>query len=299
VKRSTAPLATCTRRWQARRRDAQSLARWRQISLRWRRGSRRASGAPVVLRPLCVHHVWAPRFEFHEQAAASAARLSGIAFRLAHAARLLVWSRPATATANVAHALRLPHGSPSRDRKLWRGMIGRLSARSDATPTKAVDRAISRQHFRRTPAVRANVPGAAHRSGIVLALARRPARVAASMHGAEASHQFAGLPASTQRARAERPRLSPARPVLLHWRKQESAPSFAAVAAAADATSAHAPPRANATAAPAISSAPAAAATREALRKQPLDATVADRLVDDVVRRLDKRVRVERERRGL
>jgi hypothetical protein len=119
------------------------------------------------------------------------------------------------------------------------------------------------------------------------------------MHGAEASHQFAGLPASTPRARAERPRLSPPRPVLLHWRKEESAPSFAAVAAAADATSAHALPRANATAAPAISSAPAVAVTRESLRKQPLDAGVADRLVDDVVRRLDKRLRVERERRGL
>jgi hypothetical protein len=119
------------------------------------------------------------------------------------------------------------------------------------------------------------------------------------MHGAEASHQFAGLPASIPRTRADRPRLSPARPALLHWRKQESAPSFAAVAAVAAATPANALPRANATAAPAISSAPAAAATREALRKQPLDTAIADRLVDDVVRRLDKRVRVERERRGL
>jgi hypothetical protein len=374
VKRCTAPLAMCTRRWRAGRGGAQPLGRWRQISLRWRRGGRRASGAPAVLRPLCVHHIWAGRFESHEQAAAAAARLSGIAFRLAHAARLLVWSRPATAAANVvlplrlphdspsrdrklwrgmigllsavlqplcerhlwtarfefheqaaasaarlsgiafrlAHparllvssrpataaanvalALRLPHGSPSRDRKLWRGMIGLLSTRSDATPTKAVDRTISRQHVPRTPAVRANG------SGIVLALARRPARVAASIHGAEASHQFAGLPASTPRARAERPRLSPPHPVLLHWRKEESAPSFAAATAAADATSAHALPRANATAAPAISSAPAAAVTHESLRKQPLDSGVADRLVDDVVRRLDKRLRVERERRGL
>jgi hypothetical protein len=119
------------------------------------------------------------------------------------------------------------------------------------------------------------------------------------MHGAKASHQFAGLPASTPRARAERPRLRSPRPVLLHWRKEEPAPSFAATAAAADATLARALPRANATAAHAISSAPAAAVTRESLRKQPLDAGVADRLVDDVVRRLDKRLRVERERRGL
>jgi hypothetical protein len=43
----------------------------------------------------------------------------------------------------------------------------------------------------------------------------------------------------------------------------------------------------------------ATARSREAARNQPLDAATADRLVEDVVRRIEKRVRIERERRGI
>jgi hypothetical protein len=163
------------------------------------------------------------------------------------------------------------------------------------------DRTVSAKHFWRTsPHLRANAPGTADRSGIVLALARRRARVAASIYVAEARHQDARLPASTAPARAERSRLGPASPALLHWRKKDPASSFAAAAASAGVAADHAVPRANETGTAAgISSGTAATAAHEATRRQPLDAAAADLLVDDVVRRIDKRMRIERERRGL
>jgi hypothetical protein len=40
-------------------------------------------------------------------------------------------------------------------------------------------------------------------------------------------------------------------------------------------------------------------AVRTALRSQPLDPAYVDRLADDVIRRIDHRLRIERERRGL
>jgi len=300
MKRCAARLATCTRGWRARR-AARSVARWRPISLRWRRAARRAAGAPTVLRPLCVHHIWAPRFHFHEQWAAPPARTSGIGFRHAVTSRPIVWSKPATAPSNVAPAHRLSPGLPSGDRVLRPATISRPSARLHARAMRSDDRTMSAKHFRRTsPHLRANAPGTADQSGIVLARARRPARVAASIHVAGASHQAAALPASTALARAERSRLGPASPVPLHWRKKEPASSFAAAAGSAGVAADHAVPRANETGAAAgISAGNAAAAAREVTRRQPLDAAAADRLVDDVVRRIDKRMRIERERRGL
>lgn len=88
----------------------------------------------------------------------------------------------------------------------------------------------------------------------------------------------------------------------LVWRKPASpatAVNESTVPAAADVTHiAAAMPTTTRLAAPAVPVLSAQVA-REALRMNLFDPAVADRLADDVLRRVDKRLRIERERRGL
>ena len=89
-------------------------------------------------------------------------------------------------------------------------------------------------------------------------------------------------------------------PMPLVWRKSE--PPIPEPAAAAGGA---ASPTATPVATPAMRNIPPAAPAyapqqvREAVRANLLDGAVADRLADDVIRRVEKRLRIERERRGL
>jgi hypothetical protein len=95
---------------------------------------------------------------------------------------------------------------------------------------------------------------------------------------------------------------APATPTSLVWRKL-SAPAAEHLKAQTDldADAPQTPSRTNASTS--TTTAPLPAITpqqaREALRANLLDGAVADRLVDDVIRRVEKRLRIERERRGL
>lgn len=50
---------------------------------------------------------------------------------------------------------------------------------------------------------------------------------------------------------------------------------------------------------PAPATAPAASRPRETAGALPLDASVIDRLAETVMQRIDRRIRIERERRGV
>lgn len=101
-----------------------------------------------------------------------------------------------------------------------------------------------------------------------------------------------------------KPMRSPAAVASLVWRKSTS-PAPVQVDEQSIAESDSTPARARPGSPPPIgSTAPPVPAftaqqTREAVRANLLDSAVADRLADDVIRRVEKRMRIERERRGL
>jgi hypothetical protein len=86
---------------------------------------------------------------------------------------------------------------------------------------------------------------------------------------------------------------------VLHWRKTETTPASTKAGPDALAELGLTLPRASGRPVSTPTSSGPPAAALEAIRRQPLDTAVAERLVEDVVRRIEKRMRIERERRGI
>ncbi|MGH8236478.1 MAG: hypothetical protein ACREXP_05575 [Steroidobacteraceae bacterium] len=152
------------------------------------------------------------------------------------------------------------------------------------------------QRTAETPSARSTV--ASVRAAEIASLPPRPRRRAVMTLATPPKE--ARAPAFVQPA-ANQPMRAPAATTSLVWRK--SAPT------AAEQAEQRAQPDIDSPSAPARSSSPAATnaaiptitaqQAREAVRANLLDSAVADRLADDVIRRVEKRMRIERERRGL
>lgn len=101
---------------------------------------------------------------------------------------------------------------------------------------------------------------------------------------------------------SSKPMLAQTAPPSLVWRKPP-APASQQVEERADldSNSPSAPSRTNASVSTSAAAIPAITPqqAREAVRANLLDGAVAERLADDVIRRVEKHLRIERERRGL
>jgi hypothetical protein len=211
----------------------------------------------------------------------------------AHRAGARLWPGAATAA--------LPRQHPSRPDLRWAGRRKTAAGRFESlafAPAAAGAR-------ERPPAL----PGRERASGLTGSLFHRqalggaPARVAQWPGVAKAAtdvllySRHARAPAVDTQGRDHQARDGRVRaPATMVWRKSASAAgapeSARDLASTAPALRPSAPQRA------ATPAAAAPAVQKEALRAATLDPAIADRLADDVIRRVERRARIERERRG-
>jgi hypothetical protein len=272
-------------------------APWRALALRWRRALPRSAAAPAA-GPSARVHVWLAQIDLRFSTFASALPAAAMSPRRGTGRA----PRAGGATALRRHAAVLQQRRPSRSDLHPRG--GRVGARrfeslalQPAAPAREQPSAFPVRKLRlglaspllHRPGHTAARTGDAHRPPAATA-ARTLYYVRASRGGAPAG----GAPRADRSARERRAHL----PAMMVWRKSARAEN--APEAARDFASAA--PAARPDVAPARAALPAlasAAGPREPTLAAALDPALADRLADDIIRRVERRVRIERERRGV
>lgn len=288
-----------------RARARRMQARWPAVLLRWRRLPAPPAASSLRLTRAAVASSWSAAINLHVHLHTAAARhAAALAATRAEGGRLLAF----------ALLRKTPGGTGATARTAAPGCFGRLELRTIAAAALLPPRAGPARH---PPAgARTRIAPAAVRAAVRV-LQRHPARN-------EPARAAGPLRAMVQAQRMATPRLLPVRPVVhplrrkgglpgprrdtiaLDWRQpvagQASAASpFASPAAFAD--GAARAPAGSAPAAPIASAAvpaTAAAVVRASaqLAAAALDPALAERLAQDVIRRVERSLRIERERRG-
>jgi hypothetical protein len=225
-------------------------------------------------------------------------------------------NRPERVTAATLHfpappAVARPAGATHTERRhLTLHHLRTDTSRSQRETMFAFTRRVDRVHSFRTTNVA--MPSAERMPEAVVARPVTSARAPEAVLPAQPRRRAAmTLATPTRESRAAAPTQAPSKPMRspaattpLVWRKSTSParePVDEQSIAESDSTAARA--RSNSPAPISSAGPPAPAITaqqaREVLRANLLDSTVADRLADDVIRRVEKRMRIERERRGL
>lgn len=271
---------------------------WRPLVLCWPRGRRRTQ--PGIARPAsrALHqlHNLALHFHFPPSAVEDT--------RQRTPANQRSTGKPLAARAAGMHTRRSefarPHSTRILESHLQREWTRFATLRTERVQsTTQADTAPHRKHRSVLDSAAAAAP--------VIAVPHRDALTATTRTRSQSRPLLPSpgtrAPASAQAAFAGPSTTSPPAPLV--WRIE---PSHAALAAAewpggaSAGTMAPAAAPAIARAAPATAYATAhlpAHQTREAVRANLMDPAIADRLAEDVIRRVEKRLRIERERRGL
>jgi hypothetical protein len=288
-----------------RRAARESAGRWRPLAMRWRRARRLHRQSTPPARPSLIRSSWQPHFHWHLSVSRGDSRLRGIATRLPASARL---SRLATTIrehrwhAPVTSLLSWPPraGSPRRQ---WRRapavhVRGIRSARAETIIARGPERAAQRS----SRAIRRDIDTTVLRR--VQSIERTLSATSVIRHRRDVSmrwrvrHEQGG--ATAERPRAVAQVRTAFRPAEIAWRtagNPVSSHDRQASKRGVDATT-HAPQQGIAQHVT-IPVAPTEARRPAVLQVSDLDPAVVDRLTDDVIRRVERRVRIERERRGM
>ena len=285
----------------ARRKDRRPVATtshaWRPLALSWRRQAARSPAAtPTRTSPALHRH-------FHTQL-----QLTWNSWLAASPPRSLASRAPICADSGRTLTFsRLELLRETRQRVESRQELLRLRTLSDVRrecltrsshTTSFISVSAPRATMISAPPVHASHPGVTPAIAAPSDLVRR-----ATLPAWRATPLVRRVPrgAMSEERERERPLATDRKSVPLVWLK----PTAATTAATPLEKAFQAPSMIDApTSAPAarvVASAPAqqAQAAREAVRTSLMDASVVDRLAEDVMKRVDKRLRIERERRGL
>lgn len=290
---------------------------WPAISLRWREPKRPTTASPPPPSPTTKLAVWQPQFHLHFS---NRLLKHTIAFRSVDAPRLItlrsvqrVWrehTRPRIGGASVREERRRFRSRPvrgsteaplvapeARERRGESAVTSRLDQRR-LTPAETQWAQRRPRPMRATESARVarrasmNTPGETPRSASALHYTAPASRRAASMVIAPSSPL---LRVADMRSRPRAPQAQ------LTWRAARSPSAYAME-----------PPRAGYSPVASRVEASQAAVVRDAdtpesrpvetrppVQMTDLDPRVIDRLTDDVIRRVERRARIERERRGM
>ena len=276
----------------------------RPVQLRWRR--------PVTINTVAhsftqqaISVTWAPRISLHFGVAMADGRPhrvlpvpQGVSAR--HRGVQRVWSHLRTTVASQSIRSEIV----SRSRHLSDRLFRRDTRPFDATAIGAT----SQPTHRASPIARRLVPAApvAYRSIEKTSVARFADRTLHSVTRwtirslAESARQASPAPPVSRASMRERVGVPPrvtGRPVELTWRRSTPSPSTPSASMPLETAFAVPASRRSTSTAPSTNTSvsPAALPTRAFS----LDANQLDRLTDDVIRRVERRVRIARERRGL
>jgi hypothetical protein len=287
----------------ARRRSRGSVeAGWSQLTLRWRRRSSRPTRSAAGRKTIATHAYWFPQFYLHFTEHAiqpQPQRISSDAPRLAD-----VRAPPVVVRHRHEAFIRARAVAPVELRRLPRAAHGLAAGqiRASRTQTSATEEppqvsrspmwmAMSLPHKRRSmcPSLE-RTPTLVHRRAAreqaTLIDSIRPTRWRESKGSRVSTLRPADMPS---RGAVARPSSRAShRPADLIWR---TAPHTAAAVVDREA-----PPAAHV---PDTSPVEAHKARPPVLSAASVDARLLDRLTDDVIRRVERRIRIERERRGL
>ena len=290
------PLRTCIFRGARTTRAATELS-WRPLSLCWPRNARRAAPGVARTRGKVIHQHLPSTLHLHlhlAMPAARAARLVSAAMRCTFATTLVhLAGTPASSTRQLAlyreltlHSQQRRHSSSLSIRHepvsvLAAPLAAAAQPRRVFVTTSAHDAAVAP---RLTPASPSTGPTPARRP-VMLTTAR--------------SRRARGQSQSAARTSVSPTVHSPA----LVW-QQPTPAAISPVDTEADGASVSAPAGKSASTPATVHSVStrttaAPQQLREALRMNLLDGAFTERLTDDVIRRVEKRMRIERERRGL
>lgn len=285
------------------RRSRRQRMPWRPVVLLWQRAVALAGRAPGVLGSATQPVGRSPwQLHLHLQVDAGAAPQPGT-----------------RTTPNAQAATKRAPNMPTELRRESQRNDPRTSA-SDATITKSRDTARTavlrpsvrvvpklatiRAETRRRPPVatmqlrpRPSAPSGARLTEGRASVTSRPATQPVTLrrqrpHQSKAANSVAARKVSAIAAFATR---SPD----LVWRTREPTPTDTIESTEAQVTNPPPPARAESATLEPPTEFPNAQAAHTALRTQPLDPTFVDRVADDVIRRIDRHLRIERERRGL
>lgn len=297
-----------------RRQQGRVLAGWPRLTLRWRRPRPRRTCAAAGRRAIATHNYWFPAYHLHLTGHAtqpvSKTRASD-AWRLTDADGANPGFRHVDTTATSRNPPE-PHASRGRRRAahVFRArQIRLLPPRSSApggprnvnrSPISATTASL-RIHRRSGPSYR-HEPAPAHRrvAGSEEAVVHRHLRT--RKYGSRESQLSTPQPSGTPLPGALTWRQSPAthRPAELAWRRLPQSPTAAVDRAAGPAGPVSARPLPAAVASTPDGSHVDTRKDRPAvLPAASVDSRLLDRLTDDVIRRVERRIRIERERRGL
>jgi len=272
------------------------LQEWRPLTLCWARPVRPAASsiAHRVFQTTHRHHHSAVHLHFALTVQQRAERATSATAQL---------PKIGTAT-RLVHATHTEHGSRTLNH------VRTNTSHVQRESTSTLDRRIEHVHTSSTTSV---LTSPAHRASETSSAARRVSIPRAQeitspppRPRARALITFAMLPKESRAAApaqltARKATHAPATPASLVWRKPPSPAEQLEAKPDIDADGVQAPART--TGSPPAATAPLPTITpqqaREAVRANLLDGAVADRLADDVIRRVEKRLRIERERRGL
>lgn len=264
----------------ARRRNRGSVhAGWSQLMLRWRRRSPRPTPAAARGTTIATHAYWFPQFHLHftEHATQPQPQRSRRLPRAAHGL-----------AAGQIRASRTQTSSTEEPPQVSRSLMWMATS----LPHK---RRSMRPSLERTPTL---VHRRAAREQATLIDSIRPTRWRESKGSRLSTLRPADMPSPGAVARPSSRALH--RPADLIWR---TAPHTAAAVVDREAPfAAHVPPRPVPLAVrstPDTSPVDAHKARPPVLSAASVDARLLDRLTDDVIRRIERRIRIERERRGL
>jgi hypothetical protein len=267
---------------------------WRPLSLCWPRRARREEPVPARILMRAVHQHKHLTQHFHRTTEAATPRRMP-------AAKLQPASAPRTECKalikqTVRRELALRH-THVQDTQVQRESLHLETHRREVLQPLTVERSRSISMFRTFV-----IPGA-HSSRVVSQAPGAVTDVRRSPPRPLTPARFPVRSALHEQPVAVRPR-PPVAAAPLVWHAEAPPPRALATPQSGRGIDAAAPD-----AAPTPLLAPAAAPlaapplgagqTREAVRAQLLDPALADRLADDVIRRVEKRLRIERERRGL
>lgn len=283
-----------------------SAGRWLSLALRWRRARRLRVRSERRAHSVSARTTWQPQLHWHLEL-----RTGGRAERMTATTRYLASVRESKRVATVYEhrwhqppaAIAAPGRRASAARRDWRrsGSINARPTRATSTPIRIERPAPGWQPGRQGHAVR--LDARTHSLTRIRSVERMLSTENLIRHHDERSIRGQVRQAATSQdpLRVNARTNPPFRPIEIAWRTSRSvAPnpdhpihqrSFDALLRSPQH---HSPPPAMT-----ASGSPTEPARPAVLQIADLDASVVDRLTDDVVRRVERRVRIERERRGM
>ena len=279
-------------------------AAWKPLSLVWRKPRRFFPLAVAPTPAIGVHQFCSPRFHLHFNFAISRSRLERHIAAPALSVTTIIWRR---LDARLTSMLPVVRALSSTE---WRSTAHRIQCErvtQQRTIRESAFTEVKRTYRNARLAARAAdgaLPFRLANSTVLVSRARTPASArhirnpATAPFGLELKaahprqHNPTPLPASVRIAGASS---APFRSPELVWRADAEARTIEAVERHMNAAAAFAP---TPPAAPTLASQHAPAAV-ETLQPRALDPALIDRVAEDVIGRVERRIRIERERRGV